>query len=448
MASPCRLPMLLLLLLLALLTPRARSQDAATPTPGNFSVEAVTPEAPVIQAVFSADMTIELPEPSLVQAAASLQWDQLLNESDSRASFLLCTERGWSGVQDMLAPFPPKLTLPLYASGNLTCFVVFGTAPTIANATVYLPSVRYATPIPMVGKVARALFADVTSGSLFSDPDLPSIGLRVVLAPGLGRTNAGLGETLRRLRTGLTSGSFRDTVDRRFLWTALAGREQQQQQAGSNGGSSPAPTTGPPSRALRTHLRRRGGSSSWGRWLQGGGEEDGTVPADDDSYTPPPANATWLSARGEQWINFLAPVLNGSLSCPFNRLAMTAQKPYLRFDRLQVRRCGCGVYHRPGYIVPRVGLGLTGPYMHLCYTAVLTVNGCRSLSLSLPGADLSPGHGGDGPGVPDGPPRLFGERPRRAVHRDLPCHPHLQPDGLGHRPVRHSHRLPHVHRRA
>lgn len=55
----------------------------------------------------------------------------------------------------MLSAFPRRLTLPLYARYNLTCFVVTGTAATVANATrVSSPYVRYATPIPMVSKVS------------------------------------------------------------------------------------------------------------------------------------------------------------------------------------------------------------------------------------------------------------------------------------------------------
>lgn len=57
-------------------------------------------------------------------------------------------------VQDMLSPFPPALTLPLYSSGNLTCFVVYSTAAAVANATAALASTpRYVTPVPMVSKV-------------------------------------------------------------------------------------------------------------------------------------------------------------------------------------------------------------------------------------------------------------------------------------------------------
>lgn len=48
------------------------------------------------------------------------------------------------------------------------------------------------------------------------------------------------------------------------------------------------------------------------------------------------ANVT-VSNRGEAWLSHLAPVLNGSFVCPWRRLAMTTQKPYLRIDRLQVR---------------------------------------------------------------------------------------------------------------
>lgn len=64
--------------------------------------------------------------------------------------------RDYENVAAMLSAFPRHLTLPLYARYNLTCFVVTGTAATVANTTrVSSPYVRYATPIPMVSKVSR-----------------------------------------------------------------------------------------------------------------------------------------------------------------------------------------------------------------------------------------------------------------------------------------------------
>lgn len=331
----------LLLLHFVALTHAQEGEVDATALPPNATLavlDTMTPEPEVMASIFSNDVAAELPDQSSVQEEANFQWELLLNSS-SLAPFILCTTEGYAGVQAMLAPYAPRPSLPVHASANLTCFVVYDSAPRVANSSLGNGGVRYASPVPMVSKVARSLFSDADSGRLFQDPeDLLSTGLRVVLSPGQGKYNAGLSFTLRRLREGLLNGAYRGVIENNFFWTGRATKQAQmrraaalQRQSPKEGGEAGNGFTGPPPRRARLRRSPQDPSSSKPRYLQ----EEAAMPETGNTS----ANVT-VSNRGEAWLSHLAPVLNGSFLCPWRRLAMTTQKPYLRVDRLQVRAKG------------------------------------------------------------------------------------------------------------
>lgn len=90
------LPLLLLLAFAApsLCNPTIDGSSSPSPPTSDFApanLSALTPEPELLAQVFSTDIVVELPDPSMLQQSAHLQWEQLLNSSDA-SSFLLCTE--------------------------------------------------------------------------------------------------------------------------------------------------------------------------------------------------------------------------------------------------------------------------------------------------------------------------------------------------------------------
>jgi hypothetical protein len=68
------------------------------------------------------------------------EWSRLLNES-SPSSFVTCTGGGRAGVVEMLGSFGSEGALPIFASANMTCYMVYASPQSALNVTYSLPQV-------------------------------------------------------------------------------------------------------------------------------------------------------------------------------------------------------------------------------------------------------------------------------------------------------------------
>jgi hypothetical protein len=200
------------------------------------------------------------------------EWTRLLTNGSEAGTFVMCAVGGRVGVVQMTAPFESSALQPLYAAGNLTCFVVHDSASSVLNQTVALPLVRYGAPVPSTIKLQKGLFSRAYSGRQLRSIDSCRAGLRVVLAPGVGATATQIRAYRNSLRADLLSGDFKDKVRTAFFWAATAA---------TNGTS---------------------------------------------------ANTTAATDRSVMWLAKLESVLNGSVACDWSKLAMSEQLPYLRVD--------------------------------------------------------------------------------------------------------------------
>lgn len=161
--------------------------------------------------------------------------------------------------------------------------------------------------------------------------------------------------------------AFRATVGEQFLWTALSRYNKQNVQAQEMHHAAQQSITASPTSSAK---RLRGHQAS--QTKQSKADVYGSTPSPTPSPTPIPTSAEgvydnletpaptpmssngwedlsgltgedwWahsnvtLSDRGNRWVDYLAPVLNGSFTCPFDRLLLSAQLPYLRISRLHL----------------------------------------------------------------------------------------------------------------
>lgn len=95
-----------------------------------------SPSVGLLTDAFKTDVASELPHEDLAQDALSFEWDKLLNTS-TPAPFLSCAGNGRAGVQAMLGNFSHGSVVPFYSTRdkNLTCYVIYSSAPTLLNAT-------------------------------------------------------------------------------------------------------------------------------------------------------------------------------------------------------------------------------------------------------------------------------------------------------------------------
>lgn len=82
-----------------------------------------------------------VPQESL-EDSLRFEWTRLLNES-SPSSFVTCTGGGRAGVVEMLGSFGSEGALPIYASANMTCYMVYASPQSALNVTYSLPQVRW-----------------------------------------------------------------------------------------------------------------------------------------------------------------------------------------------------------------------------------------------------------------------------------------------------------------
>lgn len=204
---------------------------------------------------------------------------------------MACTEGGREGVVEMLAPFPEESTLPIFASSNLTCYLVYTSPLTALNVSYSLSNLRYSAPVPSTLKIARNLFSQAYSGKLLSGSRVCEAGIRVVLSPGLGKSPVEAEGLISHINEDLSGSGIYEKVSARFYYAFGVVTNTTAASA-----TTPAPT---PSARLRRRLQSTSKSST--------------------------------SRRGK-WLTKILPVLNGSISCNWTALNITHEAPYLRVD--------------------------------------------------------------------------------------------------------------------
>jgi hypothetical protein len=324
-----------MMVLLPLQLRLASAQQVATNVTadgGNSTIESVTPDVGLVSEIFSSAVDEELPDQEYFDYAAAMGWTRLFNTSKS-APFLVCASGGRAGVEAMFTVIPAQRSIPLYSTENITCFAVHQPASTVANSSVSSDTpILYATPVPPMLKVARQLYDDINSGAMLNDTELPRIALRIVLSPGVGENSRMLLNTGRRIRSSLNNGAYKATILNDFLWTAIGSSSDISAPLARRAGLPPdvrlrvegllgrmdAWEAGQREAAVRTAFQEASSVN---------GSGNGSAPAG-----PPPVQ---LPPRGQEWLQAITPVLNGTITCPWGRLIVSMQSPYVRVDNLK-----------------------------------------------------------------------------------------------------------------
>lgn len=234
-----------------------------------FDIVSVTPGADVFKQIFSTDPEVELPDENFVLEATSNKW------IERTTAYLLCTTDGRRGVEETLSSIDPSAYLPFHADENLTCHIVTSKASEIQSVVSTSDHVKYATPVPANLKLEKGLFQIATSGSYFLERDNCENGLRVILSPGIDQL-IDLETIAEYFTSNLTSGAYKERIANDFLWVSKY---------------SPL------------------GSPS-------------VVKAFQNATTQPPK-------RGQTWLDYLTPVLDGTYNCDFGTLNISSQNPYI-----------------------------------------------------------------------------------------------------------------------
>lgn len=234
-----------------------------------FDILSVTPSADLLTQIFSTESQAELPDQTFVLEATSNKW------LERTTPYLLCTTDGRPGVEEALSSIDPSAYRPFHADENLTCHIVTSKASEIQSVVSRSSHVKYATPVPASLKLARGFFELATGGSYLVERDNCQNGVRVILSPGIDQSSE-LESIAEYFTSDLTSGAYKDRIANDFLWVSKY---------------SPL------------------GSAS-------------VVKAFQNSTAKTPK-------RGQTWLDYLTPVLDGTYTCDFGSLNISAKTPYV-----------------------------------------------------------------------------------------------------------------------
>ena len=290
----------------------------------NSSVQTITPQVALVSNIFSTDVNEEIPDQEVLAATVKFEWDRLLNTTSSEAApFVICSQGGRAGVVAMLSHVQQQTQapLPLYASSNLTCYIVQSYAADIINQTVHHPDIKYSSPVLSQLKLSKGLFTKAYEGQLLLDDEVCNAGLRVVLAPGVGDVKQNLFQLIRIIKGNLVRGKYLGTVSNGFIWAdgSSGSGEKHKPRNARNSMMTASAQKRLRSKALSTERE---------------GEQDHQADRDHGGRgaSTTANNNNTLPERGKKWCEKLDPVLNGSVPCHWSALLLTAQPPYIRID--------------------------------------------------------------------------------------------------------------------
>lgn len=324
------------------------ANDGARAAEASYNItSAVTPDVALLGNVFASAVSEEMPDDDYVVAVSQFEWEKALNVSTA-SPFLVCATGGREGVRQLTTEFGLSMTLPMFSNGTLSCYAVYSQAPDVINKTVDIAQIQYATPIPSILKVSKALVDEIDSGALFTTSASSGISLRIVLPPSL-ESQTNLVNVIRRLIRAIRTGRYANRVAEDFVWSAASSPFSPPSSSSSSGqareGAFGLSQTAH-AKALRARLFGNNDESKAAvvtgtrrpttRGNAGGGgqasSQDHGPPSDRE---PGGRGPLGLPPRSNKWLRWVNPVLNGSIRCNFDGLVATAQKPYIRLSGVE-----------------------------------------------------------------------------------------------------------------